>query len=69
MCIFCAETVKICTTASERKCAADIFYVKKKRVAASENISLFLTNVRLLLKKYFKKKYATASEKKCTAAS
>ena len=40
MCIFCAETVKICATASERKCAADIFYVEDC-VAASGNISMF----------------------------
>ena len=52
VCIFCAETVKICATASERKCAADIFYVEanvwllletfqcffKERAAASEKI-------------------------------
>ena len=31
VCIFCAETVKICATASERKCAADIFYVEDAR--------------------------------------
>ena len=38
-------------------------------MVAFGNISMFSMNVRLLLKRYFKKKYATASEKKCAAAS
>ena len=37
-----------CVTASETKCAADIFVC----VAASRNISMFLMNVQLLRKRY-----------------
>ena len=60
VCIFCAETVAI---ASERKCAADTFYVEtnvwmllktfqcffKERASASEKI--LRKNVRLFLKR------------------
>ena len=38
--ILCRNREKICATASERKCAADIFYVEDC-VAASGNISMF----------------------------
>ena len=50
VCIFCTETVKICTAAS-----GNISMFFKERAAASEKI--------------FKKKCATASERKFAAAS
>ena len=41
-----------CATASERKCAADIFYVEANVWLLLKTFQCFLMNVRLLLKRY-----------------
>ena len=58
--IFCAETVKACAAASEN------FLCFSKFVATPSCISLFLNERVAPSKKY---QYATASERKCAAAS
>ena len=60
MCIFCAETVKACAAASEH------FSCFSKFVAAPTCISLFLNERVAASKRY---QCATASERKCAAAS
>ena len=41
-----------CATASERKCAADIFYVEANVWLLLKTFQCFLKNERLLLKRY-----------------
>ena len=55
-----AASGKILTTASERKCAADIFLC----VAASRNISMFFNELAAASEKML----TTAFERKCAAA-